>query len=318
MAAAGGFVSLSYEIFFFRAVSYAAGSSAPAFAMTLSAFLLGLASGARQAGRDCATLTRGRAMQRAVAALIKANVLGFLFLPLLDHLLAWLGSGIIGVMILLVYLVARFWGSLLPYLAESGVAADREAGIRTALLYLANILGSAAGSIITGFMLMDRLGLVAIGAALVVAGLTCTVLLIGTLELPRPQKLLRASLVAALGLMAAAAVPRWSANVLEGLQWKGAPDAPPLVQVVENRSGIITVAAGGTVFGNGMYDGRFNTDLVHDSNGIVRPYALSLFHPAPREVLMIGLSSGSWAQVIAGNPDVASLTVVEINPGYLN
>jgi spermidine synthase len=316
LAAAGGFVSLSYEIFFFRTVSYAAGSSAPAFAMTLSAFLLGLASGARQAGRDCATLTRGRAMQRAVAALIKANVLGFLFLPLLDHLLAWLGSGIIGVMILLVYLVARFWGSLLPYLAESGVAADGEAGMRTALLYLANILGSTAGSIITGFVLMDRLGLVAIGAALVVAGLTCTVLLIGTLELPRPQKLLRASLVAALGLMAAAAVPRWSANVLEGLQWKGALDAPPLVQVVENRSGIITVAAGGTVFGNGMYDGRFNTDLVHDSNGIVRPYALSLFHPAPREVLMIGLSSGSWAQVIAGNPDVASLTVVEINPGY--
>jgi spermidine synthase len=66
-----------------------------------------------------------------------------------------------------------------------------------------------------------------------------------------------------------------------------------------------------------MYDGRFNTDLKHDSNGIVRPYALSLFHPAPRHVLMIGLSSGSWAQVIANNPEVASLTVVEINPGYL-
>jgi predicted membrane-bound spermidine synthase len=32
---------------------------------------------------------------------------------------------------------------------------------------------------------------------------------------------------------------------------------------------------------------------------------------------MIGLSSGSWAQVIANNPAVASLTVVEINPGYL-
>src|SRR5476649_179179 len=27
--------------------------------------------------------------------------------------------------------------------------------------------------------------------------------------------------------------------------------------------------------------------------------------------------TGSWAQVIASNPDVASLTVVEINPGYL-
>ena len=56
---------------------------------------------------------------------------------------------------------------------------------------------------------------------------------------------------------------------------------------------------------------------MHDTNGIVRPYALSLFHPAPRDVLMIGLASGSWAQVIANNPDVASLTIVEINPGYL-
>lgn len=73
----------------------------------------------------------------------------------------------------------------------------------------------------------------------------------------------------------------------------------------------------GTVYGHGMYDGRFNTDLWHDTNGIVRPYALSLFHPAPHHVLMIGLSSGSWAQVIAANPDVAALTVVEINPGYL-
>src|SRR5208282_5385764 len=100
-------------------------------------------------------------------------------------------------------------------------------------------------------------------------------------------------------------------------QWKGAPNALSLVDIVENRSGIISVAADGTVFGNGMYDGRFNTDLKHDTNGIVRPYALSLFHPAPRDVLMIGLATGSWAQVIANNPDVASLTIIEINPGYL-
>src|SRR5262249_17970426 len=39
LAAAGGIVSLSYEIFFFRIVSYASGSSATAFAVSLSAFL---------------------------------------------------------------------------------------------------------------------------------------------------------------------------------------------------------------------------------------------------------------------------------------
>ena len=189
--------------------------------------------------------------------------------------------------------------------------------MRTALLYLSNILGSAAGSILTGFVLMDHLGLVDIGAALVMAGLVCAVLLIAALAPAARGKILRAaSLAGALGAIAVFLIPAGSAHVLENLQWKGSPEAKPFIDVVENRSGIITVAADGTVFGNGMYDGRFNTDLKHDTNGIMRPYALSLFHPAPRDVLMIGLSSGSWAQVIASNPEVSTLTVIEINPGY--
>jgi len=88
-------------------------------------------------------------------------------------------------------------------------------------------------------------------------------------------------------------------------------------QVVEDRSGAIGVTPNGVVFGGGVYDGRFNVDLVHDVNGIARPYALSAFHAAPRRVLMIGLGSGSWAQVVANQPQVEELTVVEINPGYL-
>ena len=315
LAAAGGFVSLSYEIFFFRTVSYASGSSATAFAITLSVFLVGLASGARQAGEYCATLPRGEMMRRAVRGLMTANLIGLLYLPLLDHL-AWLDRGIIGVAMLLSYVVARFWGALLPYLAELGIAADGQAGMRTAFLYLANILGSAAGSILTGFVLMEYLGLIDVGVALVVAGLLCTILLLVTLDLPRWHKVARTGAAAAVAVLAIALMPRWSAHVLETLQWKGSANAKPFVRVIENRSGVITVDSDGTVFGHGMYDGKFNTDLKHDSNGIIRPYALSLFHPAPRDVLMIGLSSGSWAQVIASNPAVASLTIIEINPGY--
>jgi spermidine synthase len=230
LAAAGGFVALSYELFFFRTVSYAIGSSSIAFAATLGAFLVGLASGARQAGDSCTVLTREGAMRRAVGALMKANLLGLLFLPLLDHL-AWLDRGIIGVAILIVYLVARSWGSLLPYLAELGIAADRHAGMRTAFLYLANSLGAAAGAIVTGFVLMDQLGPIATGAALVVAGLVCAMLLIGALKMPRSEKILRASLAVTLGLLAVVAIPSWSANVLERLQWIGAPHAEPLVQI---------------------------------------------------------------------------------------
>ncbi len=316
LAAAGGFVSLSYEIFFFRTMSFASGSSATAFALTLSAFLVGIASGARQAGEDCETAKGAAMMRRPVNALLLASVLGIVFLPLLDHL-AWLAGAIVGVVMLLVYLVARFWGALLPYLAEFSIAADDRAGMRTAMLYLANILGAAAGSVITGFVLMDYLGLVEVGVTLVLAGIGCTILLIAAAELPVREKLQRAGIAVVIGLVAAVAIPRWSGTVLNNLQWKGAGHEHHIVDVVENRSGIITVTDDGTVFGHGMYDGRFNTDLKHDTNGIVRPYALSLFHPAPRNVLMIGLSTGSWAQVIANNPQVASLTVVEINPGYV-
>ena len=298
LASAGGFVSLSYEIFFFRTVSYATGSSATAFALTLGAFLIGLASGSRQAGRNCAALPPERAIRRAVTTLMSASVLGLLFLPLLDHLV-WLGSGIVAVAFLLVYLVARLWGSLLPYLAEFGVAADDKAGMRTALLYLANILGSAAGSIVTGFVLTNRLSLVAIAAALVVASFVCVVILAGTLPLPRSEKLLHTCLAAGLAVLALAAIPRWSANVLADLPWEGSPQCPLPRRHRGQQERHHHRGGGRHRIRQRHDDGRFNTDLKHDTNGIVRPYALSLFHPAPRDVLMIGLSSGSWAQVIA-------------------
>jgi spermidine synthase len=87
--------------------------------------------------------------------------------------------------------------------------------------------------------------------------------------------------------------------------------------LVENRSGVITVLQDGTVYGGGIYDGRFNTDLIDDTNGIFRAFAIAGLHAKPTNVLIIGLSSGSWAQVVANNPAVKDITIVEINPGYL-
>jgi spermidine synthase len=50
---------------------------------------------------------------------------------------------------------------------------------------------------------------------------------------------------------------------------------------------------------------------------IERAYAVAMMHPEPRELLMVGLSGGAWAQVLVHLPGVQHLTVVEINPGYL-
>jgi spermidine synthase len=88
-------------------------------------------------------------------------------------------------------------------------------------------------------------------------------------------------------------------------------------ELVENRTGVIAVTKDGTVYGGGVYDGRMSTDLLDNRTNIVRAYAITALHPAPRHVLLVGLGTGSWAQVIANNPGVESLTIVEINPGYL-
>jgi spermidine synthase len=88
-------------------------------------------------------------------------------------------------------------------------------------------------------------------------------------------------------------------------------------RMVENRNGVIAVTQEAAVFSGGVYDGYFRIDPSHDSNLIIRALVLSAIHPAPKRILMIGLSSGSWGQVFANHPQVESLDVVEINPGYL-
>ena len=317
LTAVGGFISLSYEIVFFRTIAFATGSSPAAFALMLGVFLLGIAFGSREAGDHCRALNQTDAMRRLVSGLIVAAALGTAFLPVLGYF-AWLDSQILALATPIIFVIARAWGSLLPYFAALAIAPDREAGMRTALLYLANILGSASGSVFTGFVLMNYFGIGAIAAMLVVATVVFALMLGDRVAVPHAAKMQRAALAVGIGIVASLVVPLNAHEALTKLQWKGAPYARPLTDILENRNGIITVTDDGIVYGDGMYDGRFNTDLKHDTNGIVRAYALSLFHAAPRDVLMIGLSSGSWAQVIAHDPDVQSLTIVEINPGYVS
>jgi spermidine synthase len=107
-------------------------------------------------------------------------------------------------------------------------------------------------------------------------------------------------------------------HIYEKLQWStGYNDHESFKHIIENKSGVITVNEDDQIYGGGLYDGKFSTDLIDDMNMIGRAYSLSLFHPAPRQMLMIGLSSGSWAAVLANHPQLEKLTIIEINPGYL-
>ena len=251
-----------------------------------------------------------------VRAMIIANLAGMLFLPLLTHL-AWLDRGVLAVALVMIIVIARNWGMLLPALAQLGFAANDNAGMRTAQLYMANIAGATTGSVLTGFVLMQYLSLINIAQLLAATGLFITIVFTFIIIEPYRIKMYRVLLITVAGAVALGLQPIAAKSVLESLLWKGSEEAEPsFLDVVENRNGIITVDNKGTVYGHGIYDGHFNIDPINDTNGIFRPYALNLMHPSPREVLMIGFSSGSWAQVVANNVDVSSLTIVEINPGY--
>ena len=166
-------------------------------------------------------------MRRAVRGLMAANLIGLLYLPLLepprlarprhhrrrDALVLCRGP---------------FLGRA-PALSRRTRHRCRRPGRHAdGLLYLANILGSAAGSILTGFVLMEYLGLIDVGVALVVAGLLCTILLLVD---ARPAALAQDRYAPALRPRSLSSpslpMPRWSAHVLETLQWKGSANAKP-------------------------------------------------------------------------------------------
>jgi hypothetical protein len=119
-------------------------------------------------------------------------------------------------------------------------------------------------------------------------------------------------------VVAVSVASRYYTLIFERLIFGTRPEASePFAHVVENRYAVTAVTKEGAVFGGGVYDGNFNVDPINDVNYVVRPYSLSAFVAAPKRIFVIGLASGSWAQILANHPQLESMDVVEINPGHL-
>jgi predicted membrane-bound spermidine synthase len=313
-AAISGFIALSYEIVWFRAFSLIVGT-ASAFAMVLGAFLIGVAFGSlsgRRFSRRHATASQP--VIRAVVVLaLSSSVFGFLLLPLAG-LTSLAGLGAAGLLLLIALQTAAL-GAIFPLIAHYGIAPDRHAGANLSKAYFANILGSAAGALLTGFALMDHLDVASISALLAIAGLLLGLALLLPALLVRPWRV--AAIVAAIAAAPCAVGTAFDDLYLRLIFGPEAVQRPPFRDVVETKSGIVTVTPDAIVYGGGYYDGRIEVELVEDRNHLARPLALGAAHATPRRVLMIGLATGAWAQVVLANPAVERLIAVEVNPGYL-
>ncbi|NRA96069.1 MAG: hypothetical protein HRU14_07655 [Planctomycetes bacterium] len=309
VAGAAGFIALSYEILWYRSFSFVTGTRADVFGLLLGFYLLGIAGGSIWARRICSRSTATASsdqMARIGGIILLANIVSFLVIPIE----AFLATTFIGwwPSFLLVSIGAGLMGATLPLIAHFAIPPDDKSGARLSYLYLANIVGSALGSLATGFLLLDLVTLEVCGQLLLGLGTLLGVLL--------SRRLLAAMIVTAALILLA---PWLHDELWERLKfedkWKS---GKPFKHVLENRHGVICITADGEVYGGGMYDGKINTDLTTDRNSVYRPWSLLGADREYRHVLVVGLSMGSWAQVIAHFPGLEKLTIVEINGGYLD
>jgi spermidine synthase len=307
-----GFLSLSQEILWVRLVSFATGGLPQAFGFVLGSFLIGVAFGAAAGKRFC---------ERS-GDLIHVGGIVLVIAGLIDLAIPWLAvqslalpapSHLAGLAALIA--ASAFLKSILFPIAHhlGTVTSGDKVGVSVSRVYFANILGSTMGPLVTGLVLLQAFSLettfVTVGLLTAAVGLACLA------RRHHPLRLLWPAAPVAVAAFLALQFPLVTTLIL-----RDAPDKGPINFLLQNRHGIVHTRAsdvgGDWVYGGNIYDGRVNTDLLVDSNGIRRVYLLAALHPSPERILQIGLGSGSWMDVLAGFPAMNALDVVEINPGY--
>jgi len=315
IAGVAGLIALAYEILWYRVFSFVNKGSPMTFGLLLGFYLLGVALGSLVSRAYC------RRKEATFDRTQLRNLAGFVFFA---QLVAWSVIPLLGwcanhgswtLALAPVALSALLLGAALPLVAHFGIAPDDRAGARLSYVYLANIVGSAAGSLVVGYILVDVWPLQKVALAIAMMGFC---LVAGLLRAARVRAWLAWGGLVATAVATYATNPRALDRIWEKLQFKHELSIDfRFAEIVENKSGVITVTPSGEVYGGGAYDGIFNAGLRYDRNGIFRTYTLGAMRPAYHEALMIGLASGSWAQVVVNMPELRKLTIVEINPGYL-
>jgi spermidine synthase len=319
LAGASGYISLSQEIIWVRAISYASGGTPHVFGHIVGFFLFGVAGGALLGKKVCAG-NKISPLTFVSCMLLTVALFYYFSIPLGSLVMSLSREAGMMVSYLTVAIVAMLLGGIFPVLCHYGIRSDTAVGFPLAGIYMANILGSTAGPLLTGFVLMNLLTMehIILYLSMLSLALAAGLVLLGEQGFRTKAGVLSGVMVmmAILGVYQDGIYQR----VLERLHFaRDDLKQNDFKYVVQNRSGIIAVSpeqTGDIIYGGGVYDGRFNLDPVVNSNGIRRAYMLAALHPNPEEILEIGLSSGSWTWVMAAHAGVKKITVVEINPGY--
>jgi predicted membrane-bound spermidine synthase len=345
-AAFSGFVALSLEIVWFRLLGVMVKSTAFTFGTLLTIYLASLGAGSLAGSRLAARLRRPAGtfltLQAAIGLTAAALIGGlvatsgetvwlrayFERYESLDvrlsvaALRAWLaGSGPATAdmwLFLRVYFVVPamlivpstlLMGVSFPVLQRIAQTEFARIGRRVGVLLLANIAGSVAGTVLTGWVLLDTLGtagtfkfIAALSSVFVVAGL------VYVRRLDNRAARAGAPLAAAVLTLAVAVVLPGSATLWSRLHGT----SPDRIFYGEDASGFsvlrIERPPDTTVFVNGLGQSTIPYGDIHTALGMLP----ALLHPNPKRAVVIGLGSGDTVHGVAGRQEIERITAIEI------
>jgi spermidine synthase len=322
---ASGFVSVGYEILWFRLLSLATMSTAYVFATLLAVYLIGLVIGAFVAARGPARTPDDtlRAFARAQLAVAVAGIVALALLGRARTFLIWWGGdmlsfeGVAAVTALVAVVLlppSVLIGLTFPLASDLAVTRLSGLGARLGQVFAANTIIGAFGSLVIGMVLIPTIGSQGTAVALTLGNVLLFWAIVARFPEARPTWVRREG---ALTTAAAVAMHVWlgprylvdSQPVLDAtvLDRRETADGTYLtVQYQEGSERYQQVIVNGTSYANNRPPGRLYMSLL--------AHLPILLHDDPREVVVICIGTGTTVGAASISDRVSHVSAVDLSP----
>jgi spermidine synthase len=324
LAFASGFLVFAAEVVETHLLALLIGNSAYAFGLMLAVFLVCLAVGAarapsfaRKRGAGALGFGLGAAALALAVTLPLWDQLPRLFTFAGKHVSSWAGREVTRALAAFAILaLPTLWmGTTFPLLLQR-IAGRNDVAARVGGLTVANTVGTIAGSILTGYVVLPALGSQGALRAVAVCFAVAALAAVWHLESARRPALVMGSAAVVIALL----LPRWDmARLTSGANvYFTTGPLPDSIEMVREdvHGGVTTVVRRGavtTMYTNGKFQGDDGPEMPAQRRFAHFP---SLFVPRFDRALVIGLGTGTTLGTIAAYP-WGRIDVAEISPSIV-
>jgi spermidine synthase len=328
-----GFAAISWEIIWFRVLDIALQSNAYTYAHLLAFVLISNGLGSMLGARTIQYITQPKKVFLLIQGIIPLYCAIAIWLialywqvnPNLRSDLGYIDLNNLNFTVIFKYLIVPSVMMILPNLlmgfyfalVQKAIQSDLQVvGRRVGSILAVNILGNTLGSLVTGLILLEKLGtsgsiklLLGLGLGLVVAIWQSQPVKLGAFW----QKVKFLTLLTIAALTISLVLFPNNERLWAALQ---AVDADAYFIVAEDSTSVAAIAetdGRGVLLASGQIQANFPYMHIHGLLGSVP----ALLHPNPTDIMIIGLGSGGTPHTLGVNPLTKQVKVVELLGGEL-